>query len=380
MAPYEPQQLPVADLDYRRLIAQVGEANAALARYDGLLQGMINPEILLSPLSDQEAVLSSKIEGTQATLEEVLEHEAGRQYDENKTHDIQEVLNYRTALRLAQDYLKERPVRLGLILQLHKVLMDSVRGQNKTPGQFRQDQNWIGTPGCTIEEATFVPPNPLQLNDHLQAWEAYVNGADFDVLAQAAVMHAQFELIHPFKDGNGRIGRLLIPLFLYSKGTLFSPMFYLSAFLEANRDEYYYRLQRISREADWTGWIEFFLRAVIAQAKANTDKAKAIMALYDEMKDKVRDATHSQHAAQLVDSLFTRPIFGTQHIADADIPKPTAHLLVRQLLDAGLIVTLQPGAGRRAAIYAFPRLVNIADGHEVIPAQAAASPDQEGQQ
>jgi len=371
MAPYEPQQLPITDLDYRKLIAQVGEANAALARYDGLLQAMVNPEILLSPLTNQEAVLSSKIEGTQATLEEVLEHEAGRQYDENKTHDIQEVLNYRTALRLAQDYLKERPLRLGLVLQLHKVLMSSVRGQNKTPGAIRQDQNWIGTPGCAIEEASFVPPNPLQLNDHLQAWESYINSHDFDVLAQAAVMHAQFELIHPFKDGNGRIGRLLIPLFLYAKERLFSPIFYLSAYLEAHRDEYYARLQRISKEADWTGWIEFFLRAVLDQARTNTQRAKDIMQLYDEMKSRVRDATHSQHAAQLVDSLFTRPIFGTQHIAEAAIPRPTAHLLIRQLLEAGVIITLQPGAGRRPAIYAFPQLVNLADGHEVIPTSDA---------
>ncbi len=329
---------------------------------------MVNPAILLSPMTNQEAVLSSKIEGTQATIEEVLEHEAGRQYDENKTNDIQEVLNYRTALRLAQECLTERPIRLGLVLRLHKVLMDSVRGQNKTPGEFRKDQNWIGTPGCPLEEASFVPPNPIRLPDHLEAWEAYINGSDFDVLAQAAVMHAQFELIHPFKDGNGRIGRLLIPLFLFAKSRLLAPMFYLSAYLEANRDEYYSRLQRISREQDWTGWIEFFLRAIIAQARTNTQRAKDIMSLYDEMKNRVREATHSQHAAQVVDSLFMRPIFGAQHVADAGIPKPTVHLLIRQLLEAGVLITILPGAGRRAAIYAFPRLLNLADGREVIPA------------
>lgn len=367
MDPYEPQALPLVDLDYRRLIAQVGEANAALARYDGLLQGMVNPEILLSPLTNQEAVLSSKIEGTQATLEEVLEHEAGRQYDENKTHDIQEVLNYRTALRLAQDYLKDRPIRLNLILQLHTVLMSSVRGQNKSPGQFRNDQNWIGTLGCPIEEASFVPPSPLQLPGHLQAWETYVNGPDFDVLAQAAVMHAQFELIHPFKDGNGRIGRLLIPLFLFAKGRLFSPMFYLSAYLETNRDEYYVRLQNISRKSDWTGWIEFFLRAVVEQARTNTQRAKDIMGLYDQMKDIVRGATHSQHAAQLVDSLFTRPIFRAQHVSDTGISKQTAHMLIRQLLEAKIIVTLLQGSGRRATIYAFPRLLDLADGRKAFP-------------
>jgi len=318
-------------------------------------------------MTNQEAVLSSKIEGTQATLEEVLEHEAGRQYDANKTDDIQEILNYRTALRLAQDELTDRPMRLGLVLQLHKVLMSSVRGQDKTPGRFRQDQNWIGTPGCPIEEASYVPPSPLRLNDHLQAWETYINGADFDVLAQAAVMHAQFELIHPFKDGNGRIGRLLIPLFLYAKGRLFAPMFYLSAYLEANRDEYYRRLQGISREGDWTGWVAFFLKAVMAQAKTNTQRAKDIMAFYDEMKSRVRDATHSQHAAQLTDALFTRPIFGVQHIADATIPKPTAQLLIKLLIEAKIILLLRPGAGRRPAIYAFPRLLDMADGRKSAP-------------
>ncbi len=363
MQPYEPHALPPEGIDHRRLISLVGEANAALARYDGLLHAMVNPEVLLSPLTAQEAVLSSKIEGTQATLEEVLEHEAGQQYDEHKSQDIHEILNYRTALRLAEDYLNERPLRLNLILQLHKVLLNSVRGENKTPGEFRKDQNWIGRTGCTIEEATFVPPSPLRLNDHLQAWEGYANGQDFDVLAQAAIVHAQFELIHPFKDGNGRIGRLLIPLFLSIKGRLSRPMFYLSAYLESNRDEYYGRLKAISRESDWTGWIAFFLRAIAEQAKINTDRAKNIMALYDEMKGRVREVTHSQHTAQLVDGLFGRPIFRASYIADnLNIPKPTAHVLIRQLHDSGIIITIRPSSGRQAAIFAFPRLLDIAEG------------------
>lgn len=366
MQPYEPQTLPLQDIDCRSLITLVGEANAALARYDGLLQAMVNPAVLLSPLTNEEAVLSSKIEGTQATLEEVLEHEAGQQYDEHKSQDIQEVLNYRTALRLAEEDLKERPLRLGLILQLHKVLMDSVRGQDKTPGEFRKDQNFIGLPGSTIEHASFVPPSPLRLADHLQAWDAYINGEDFDVLAQAAIAHAQFELIHPFKDGNGRIGRLLIPLFLYFKKRLFSPMFYLSAYLEDHRDIYYSRLQAISREGDWAGWIAFFLQAIIEQARINIGRVKSIMALYDEMKGRIRETTHSQHTAQLVDSIFGRPIFGVSHIADGNgIPKPTAHVLLRQLEAAGIIATLREGAGRRPAIYCFPSLLRIAEGIEI---------------
>ena len=365
MTPFEPHALPIQGLDYGRLISLVGEANAALARYDGLLQTMVNPAVLLSSLTDQEAVLSSKIEGTQATLEEVLEHEAGQQHGERKTQDIREVLNYRKALRFAQDTLAGRPLRLNLILQMHAILLDSVRGENKTPGEFRKDQNWIGRAGCSIDEASYVPPNPFQLMDHLQAWEGYLTDNDFDVLAQTAIAHAQFELIHPFKDGNGRIGRLIIPLVLFAKGRLSSPMFYLSAYLEAHRDEYYARLQGISRESDWTGWIMFFLRAIIEQARDNAARARQVMQLHDEMKGKVRDVTRSQHTAQLVDALFGRPIFQAHDLAAwTDIPKPTVHLLIRQLQQEGILAVVRAPAGRRPAIYSFSRLLDIADGKQ----------------
>jgi Fic family protein len=156
--PYYPKPLPVAQLDYARLIGYVGRANAELARYDGLLQGLINPSVMLSPLTTQEAVLSSRIEGTQATLDEVLEHEAGNIKLGEKGNDIQEIVNYRSALIRAYEYLQERPITLSLVRQMHRLLMSSVRGQDKSPGEFRKDQNWIGKPGCTIEEATFVPP------------------------------------------------------------------------------------------------------------------------------------------------------------------------------------------------------------------------------
>lgn len=364
MTPYSPNNLPLQGLDYGQLITQVGEANAALAEYNGLLQGIINPEVMLSPLTSQEAVLSSKIEGTQATVEEVLEHEAGETFDDAKHADIQEILNYRKALVLAQEYLEGgRPLSLNLLLQLHQILLDSVRGQGKTPGAFRKDQNWIGRPGCTMEQASFVPPAPMQLQDHLKAWAHYLSGSDFDILAQTAVMNAQFELIHPFKDGNGRIGRLLIPLFLFSKGRLSSPMFYLSSFLEANRDEYYQRLRNISQEGDWTGWIQFFLRAIVIQAKDNVQRVRAIMDLYEETKNTVQSLTGSKYTLPLVDTLFDRPIFRVSDFAKrSGISKVTLHGLLRQLqTPAGPVVTLKEGAGRRAAIYAFPELLNICE-------------------
>jgi len=198
MKPYEPDSLPLSGLDYKRLFALVGEANAELARYDGLLQGIVNPAIMLSPLTNEEAVLSSRIEGTQATVDEVLEQEAGLLKEGEKYKDIQEIINYREALRSAHNYLEERPITLAFVRELHKVLLNSVRGQDKTPGEFRKDQNWIGQAGCSIEQASFVPPDPLHLVDYLNAWQAYLAVDDIDLLLQAAVVHAQFELLHPF--------------------------------------------------------------------------------------------------------------------------------------------------------------------------------------
>lgn len=366
MASYQPEQLPITDIDYARLIGKVGEANAGLARYDGLLRAMVNPRIMLSPLTAQEAVLSSKIEGTQATVEEVMEHEAGQEYDEDKTKDIQEIINYRKALILASDEVNSRPIRLALVRQLHQILMDSVRGQDKTPGEFRKEQNWIGAPGCTIEEASFVPPGPLVLQEYLGQWERYLDSSDFDYLAQTAIVHAQFELLHPFKDGNGRIGRLLIPLFLYSKGLLSSPMFYLSAYLDKNRDEYYERLKAISRQRDWTGWIEFFLRAIIEQAKINIQTLEEIIDLYNQMKERVRLATRSQHSVQIVDALFSQPIFRATDFCDrSGIAKPTAHNLLRTLSDVDVIKVIRTSSGSRPARYAFPELINITEGRKL---------------
>lgn len=368
--PYQPDQLPIENLDYRQLFALVGEANAELARYDGLLQGIPNPAVMLSPLTTQEAVLSSKIEGTQATVDEVLEQEAGLEKQGEKYKDIQEISNYRSALYQASEHLKSYPIRLSFILDLHRILLDSVRGQGKTPGEFRKDQNWIGRAGCTMEQASFIPPSPLQLQDHLQAWQDYLDFDDADFLLQVAVAHAQFELLHPFKDGNGRIGRLLIPLFLFQKKTLSQPMFYLSEYLEANRDEYYQRLNNISQEGDWNGWIAFFLKAISVQAKQNSARVKAIMALYDDMKQRIHEITHSQYSVYLLDALFSKPIFKTSDLAsqlerDFGISKRTVPALLKQLKDAEVLIELSPSSGRKPAVLCFAQLLNLAEGRDV---------------
>lgn len=367
MKPYVPDALPLTNLDLTRLLPKIGPANAALARYDGLLQSVVNPAVMLSPLTQREAVLSSKIEGTQATVDEVLEFEAGMDFDAEKTKDIQEVVNYRKTLTLATQEVAHRPISLNLLRQMHAVLMDSVRGANKTPGEFRHEQNWIGSTGCTIEQASFVPPSPLQLLDHLQAWEAYLNSNDMDVLLQCAVVHAQFELIHPFKDGNGRIGRLLIPLFLCQKQALASPMFYLSDYLESHRDEYYTRLQAISRVGDWSGWLGFFLDAVTVQAQDNAGRVHAMLALYESMKRRIADLTRSQHAIAVLDALFDRPIFqSADFIQRSGIPKQSALPFLRILREAGILHPLRERSGRRPAVLVFRELLNCAEGRQVL--------------
>ena len=370
MNPYIPDALPLVALDYQRLLPLVGQANAALARYDGLLQGIPNPAVMLSPLTTQEAVLSSRIEGTQATVDEVLEQEAGLLKDGEKYKDIQEISNYRQALFAAQEHLTSYPIRLSFVRELHRTLMSSVRGKDKSPGEFRKDQNWIGKHGCTIEQATFVPPNPLQLPVFLQDWECYLDSDDVDFLLQTAVVHAQFELLHPFKDGNGRIGRILIPLFLYQKKALSQPMFYLSEYLESHRQDYYQRLKEISAKSDWNGWIAFFLRAVATQATQNSTRVAAIQKLYEDMKYSIQQATHSQYTVHILDAIFSKPIFRSSSLVqqlyrEFSIHKKTTSGLLRQMKDAEILRELQPSRGRRAATLYFPKLINLTEGYKV---------------
>ena len=334
-----------------------------LGRYDGLLQGIVNPIVMLSPLTNEEAVLSSRIEGTQATVDEVLEHEAGMVSEHSKHEDIKEIINYRKALLSAQESLEYHPISMFLIRELHKILLDSVRGQNKKPGEVRKEQNWIGSPGCTIENASFVPPDPTGLAGYLENWERYAAGDEIDVLIQAGILHAQFEMLHPFNDGNGRLGRIIIPLFLFRKKAISRPMFYLSSYLENNRNEYYMKLRGISQNREWNEWLLFFLKAVTEQAVSNAQKVGAILALYEEMKVRIQGIAHSQHTIRLLDGLFNRPIFNTiDFIKDTGIPRPTATTLLRHIKINGIIKEIQEGKGRRAGIYCFPELLNIAEG------------------
>jgi len=349
----------------------MSKANRALAHYDGVLLGVPNPEVLLSPLTTEEAVLSSRMEGTQATMGEVYRFEAGDAPEkESRREDIWEILNYRRALKRAESELQTRPFNLNLLLQLHSILLDSVRGQNKARGHFRTEQNWIGTEGCTIEQADFVPPLAGSLQGFLDNWEKYYHLEEPDALVQLAVVHAQFEILHPFLDGNGRLGRILVPLFLREKRILHRPMFYLSAWLEARRDLYIGRLRQLGKSPGaWNGWIEFFLTGLEEQARINSEKARAILELYEKLKTTVLALTHSQWAVPLLDQMFERPVFESKHLKFPENPptRGAVATLLRVLRNAKVLKVIREGSGRRPTTYAFAELINLCEGKEIVP-------------
>ena len=363
MEPYTPEKLPILNLNWDKFISKIGKANRNLARYDGTLSAMINPRLLLSPLTTKEAVLSSRIEGTQATLEEVMELEAGAEKKSPETErekDVQEIVNYRKALNVATEEMESRPMNLNLIKKIHSVLLNSVRGQYKMRGEFRDKQNWIGGSSGSIEDAKYVPPAPNQIEELMSNLEIYIHDEEKDPLVQLAIIHAQFELIHPFLDGNGRVGRILVPLFLNEKGILREPRFYLSSYLEQNRAEYYERLENISKEDDWEGWINFFLTAIIKQANFNNEKSQNILSLYDNMKQRIKEVTRSQYSIQALDALFEKPILSTPEFIDkSGIPKQSASRIVNQLEEGDILRRVRKHSGRRPAVYAFSELVEI---------------------
>lgn len=366
---YHEGGFPPLKIDWAPLIPLLGPASAALARFDGILSALPNAAVLLSPLMTQEAVLSSRIEGTQATMTEVLAFEAGarpKESDAHKTADIQEVQNYRRAMRKAISLLDELPLCLRVLKEAHAVLMEGVREQGKSPGAFRKIPNWIGPPGCGVDEARYVPISAEKLPDAMQAWERHIHMEMPDRLVQLALLHAEFEALHPFLDGNGRLGRMFIPLYLYSIKVLQSPMFYISAYLEARRDEYYEHLLAVSRDGDWTGWCIFFLTALTEQAKENHGKAEAIMSLYEKEKARIVELTRSQYAIRALDFLFNRPIFAASAFAtETGIPGTTAKRMLGALYDNGLLKELRPAEGRKPAVMAFGALLNIAEGARV---------------
>ena len=365
---YHRGAFPPTALDWNALIPLIGPTAAAVARYDGVLAAIPNPTLLLSPLTSQEAVLSSSIEGTHATMGEVLSLEAGAEelLPETRRGDIAEVLNYRRAMNEAQRLLQDLPLSQRVVRAAHRVLMEGVRGGDKAPGEYRRIPVWIGPDRHDPSKARYLPINAGDLPAGMGEWEKYLHADVPDKLVQLAVIHAEFESLHPFLDGNGRVGRMVVPLFLWQQRLIRAPLFYVSAYFEADRDAYYDGLLSVSRDRDWTAWCKYFLEALRSQAEANHVVVMSIIDLYAKLKRDAVEWTHSQYAVQALDWMFGRPIFkSTDFVANAGIPAATAKRLLAVFKAHGVFSVLVEGRGRRNAVFALKDLLNVAEGKEL---------------
>lgn len=358
---YHQGQFP-PELDLSRLVSGLLAATDALARYDQMLQGMHSSEIFLAPLRDQEAVVSSRMEGTISTMDEILQLEAEFADDDEGAaaefpSDVIETALYRRALNTAQRQLEEgRPLSESLIKSVHQQLLSFGRGAQKSPGRYKREQNFVGERGS--REVSFVPAAPEHLASGMDMLFRVINDDQLPILLRTALAHAEFEALHPFEDGNGRLGRMLITLMLWQGGAISKPHFYISRYFEDNKDEYIARLRDVSSEGDWEGWCSFFLTAVQRQAKWNLEVALEIRDCYEEMKGRFAELLASKYSVSALDYVFTNPVFSNSRFTRrAGIPAATAGRFTRVLLAEGLLETVRESAGRRPAIYRFEPLM-----------------------
>lgn len=334
--------------DADRLIGQLAMMGAALP----------NPHLLIRPFVRREAVMSSRIEGTQTSLAELFADEAGAETKQDRS-DLKEVENYAKALEYGIKRLKTLPISLRLVCEIHEHLMKGIRGNMATPGKFRRSQNWIGVAGCTLQNATFVPPPPNLLMDCLGAMENFFHESTLPPLVTIGLIHPQFEAIHPFLDGNGRVGRLLIILYLVEHGILPSPILYLSAFFEATRDEYYARLHAITEKGDWEGWIEYFLNGVARQAEDASGRIKRLQETVAKWKQSFTKKS-DKNCLLLIDDCLVNPFMTVGGVVKKHkIAFPTAQRAVDKLEKA--VVLKQTSDAKRNRLYCARKILDILD-------------------
>lgn len=320
------------------MLTRLSAADRALGRLDGATEVLPNPDLFIAMYVRHEAVLSSQIEGTQASLVDVLEYEADAAR-KGLPADVGEVVNHIEAMNYGLQRLNDLPLSLRLIREIHEKLLAGVRGGQRSPGEFRTSQNWIGPAGSNLKEATFVPPPPHEMVDALAGLESFLHAdIELPVPIIAGLAHAQFETIHPFVDGNGRIGRLLITFLLCQRGLLRRPLLYLSHYLKRHRDEYYDRLTAIRDRSDWEGWLKFFLRGVGEVANQATETARQILRLREMHREFLSGRIGTTNALRLLDYLYQRPIVTAGLVVQAlQVSPPTANNLVNQFHDLGLL-------------------------------------------
>ena len=354
---YHPNPLPPAIEWTQPLAVALANASTLIGKLAGEGRRLPNPHVLIRPFVRREAVFSSRIEGTQSTLGELLAAEAGAAV-ERSPDDLREVGNYVIALEYGIERRKTLPLSLRLVRELHEKLMTGVRGQHATPGEFRRSQNWIGRPGDTLAQASYVPPPPDSLGEHLSAWEKFLHDRMLPPLVHAALAHYQFEAIHPFLDGNGRVGRLLITLELCERDVLPAPLLYLSAFFEATRADYYDGLRGISEKGDWLNWLQYFLNGVARQAEDAVSRAERINALLARWRDKLSGDADAKVAFRMLDMLggnpFVTPRGSEKHLG---LAYNTVMRAIGQLEKYKIIKEVS--GAKRARAYCAQKLLDI---------------------
>ena len=341
------------------LTVGLSAADRAIGRLAGEGRRLPNPHLLIRPFVRKEAVLSSRIEGTQATLGELLAAEAGAVV-ERSPDDLREVGNYVAALEYGISRLETLPLSLRLVRELHEHLMRGVRGDVATPGEFRRSQNWIGPPGCTLQEATYVPPPSSELMGCLGSWERFLHDDSLPPLVHAALSHAQFEAIHPFVDGNGRVGRLLITLLLVKQALIPSPLLYLSAYFEATREEYYARLLGITEGGEWEEWLAYFLRGVVVQAGDAVARIGRIDGLLSGWKKELTSG-QSRLPERSLDLFAENPFWTVRGLAGRlEVAFTTAQRAIDRLEEAGVVALV--GEARRNRVYCAGAILDVLEG------------------
>ena len=342
-------------------VSLLSAADLAIGRLDGVAQTLPNPDLFVAMYVRREAVLSSQIEGTQSTLDDVLAFELDPKTRELPT-DVEEIVNYVKAMNYGIDRLAQLPLSLRLIREIHAELMRNVRGQHKSPGEFRRSQNWLGSsPTTPIERATFVPPPVHDMTVALDDFEKFLHTEQsMPVLMHCGIAHAQFETIHPFLDGNGRVGRLLISFLLVHRGVMHRPLLYLSHYFKANHLEYYARLMAVRQDGDWEGWLSFFLRGVAETSADATNTAKQIVKLREAHRAQIQEAM-SPNGLRLLDLLFRRPLVNVGLVEERlKIAFVTAAKLLEGLVELGIVEEIT--RARRNRVYRYsPYLALFAD-------------------
>lgn len=360
---YHYEKFPPQNLDYHKLMKQLVKSTEAIARFDQMIKEMHNSEILLAPLRSKEAVVSSRMEGTISTVDEILQYEADFEGSTDTKgmvrSDVIETNLYQKSLKSAQEAIdKGYPLSEHLIKSAHQELLSFGRGAKKSPGEYKTEQNYLGDKAQ--KNISFIPVSPEKLNDGMEQLFKYINEEDEILLLKTAIAHIEFEALHPFKDGNGRIGRMIITLMLWKSGVISQPHFYISGYFEENKDVYIEKMRNVSLENNWTDWCIFFLQAIEEQSIKNLEIAENISNLYNEMKERFREVLSSQYSLNALDFVFTNPLFrNSKFINQSGIPKSTAKRFPKILIEKGLLKIQDEASGTRSALYSFEPLMKL---------------------